>query len=250
MSNENRKRNAAAAAQQKKATVNVEERNAFDNMGLTKRNADYMFRFKQQLDQLNMPAEKKRETVDTMVSELVKEQKSGATARNLYGTVEQRIEFIKNPPREKEALFTNYWPNAGYNFFIFLALFSIMYGVTLLFSKNSFSAEQAKSYGVAVIVITSIITGALMPIFTRLFDPAVKHTSKWYSRLGLMVILAIVWISVFFGLFIIIPNAINPVLPGIVYVVVAVLSFGASLFMRSKFKITTGLFVSRRQMQK
>ncbi|UQS87096.1 DUF1129 domain-containing protein [Nicoliella spurrieriana] len=249
MSNENRKRNAAAAAQQKKAAAKVEERNAFDNMGLTKRNAEYMFRFKQQLDQLNMLAEKKREVVDSMVNELVQNQKSGATARNLYGTVEQRIDFIKNPPREKEAMFDNYWPNAIYNFFIFLAIFFVAYGASVMFSKD-ITAQQAKSAGVAVILITSLATGALMPIFTRMFDPAVKHQSKWYVRLALMLLLAAAWIIVSFGAIVVVPTAINPVLPGIADIIIAVISFGITLWMRRKFKITTGLFVSRRQPRK
>ncbi|MEJ6400128.1 DUF1129 family protein [Nicoliella lavandulae] len=247
MSNENRKRNAAAAAQQKRSAAKIEERNAFDDMGLTKRNAEYMFRFKQQLDQLNLTAEKKRETVDSMVKELVDNQKSGATARNLYGTVEERIESIKNPPRQKEPILANYWPNAVYNFFVFFALFMVLYGITFMISKPA--TGQENSAGLVAVLIASALTGAGMPIITRLFDVNVIHTHKWYTRALLMIGMFIVWIAVFYSTALI-PTAINPILPAVVDIILAVLSFAASFWIKSKYTITTGLFMARNRVTK
>ncbi|MHA8110613.1 DUF1129 family protein [Lactobacillaceae bacterium Melli_B4] len=244
MSNDNRKRNAAAAAQQKRtgSTATQEERNAFDNMGLTKRNADYMFRFKQKLDEQDLAAEKKRDTVDHMLAELKENQKSGATARNLYGTVEQRIDFIMNPPKEKETITTGYWPNAFYNFFVFFALFSLLYGITFLISKNP--TQQQSASGIVGIFLIAAITGMGMPIITKLFDPNVKHTHSGWARAGLMLLMVLAWLILFYGV-VLLPTAINPVLPPYVNIGLAVVSFGVSIWMHSKYTITTGLFTPR-----
>ncbi|WP_283805091.1 DUF1129 family protein [Lentilactobacillus rapi] len=73
----------------------------FDNIGLTKRNSEYMYKFNQALAGTKLTAAQKTETINKMVQELLEGQKSGKTARNMWGTVEERIQFIVNPPKRK-----------------------------------------------------------------------------------------------------------------------------------------------------
>ncbi|WP_054658622.1 DUF1129 family protein [Apilactobacillus ozensis] len=82
------KRNAHV--KQNRTNVHKQERSEFDNLGLTKKNADYMFRFNRELTTTKLAAEKKAELVRQMIKELIDSQKHGVTARNLYGTVGQK----------------------------------------------------------------------------------------------------------------------------------------------------------------
>ncbi|WP_252903881.1 DUF1129 family protein [Secundilactobacillus oryzae] len=67
-------------------------------MGLTKRNADYMFRFNSEIEKSKLSVEKKAEAVNQMVQELLEGQKSGKTAKGMYGSVQERVDYVVNGP--------------------------------------------------------------------------------------------------------------------------------------------------------
>jgi Uncharacterized membrane-bound protein conserved in bacteria len=83
---------------QNRNTVAVSERAAFDNLGLTKRNAEYMYRFNKALENTKLSPDKKAAAVQDMVNELVAGQKSGKTAKNLYGDIDERVKLVVEAP--------------------------------------------------------------------------------------------------------------------------------------------------------
>ncbi|AQW20710.1 hypothetical protein PL11_001650 [Lentilactobacillus curieae] len=235
MSENNEKRNAHV--QQDRNRTSELLHSQFDNIGLTKRNAEYMFKFNQALGGVKLKDEQKSELVDQMVKDLLEGQKSGKTARNMWGTVDQKIDNVVNPPKKAANPVRDYWPNAAYNTLLFFTIFNLLYGITFLFSKNA----AATTMGITGIILSSIIAGLGIPLMTMLIAPGVKHKYSLPIRILFIAGFFVVWMAVFFiaGL---IPRVINPILNPYVYIALGVLSIGGSVWFKRRYNITGGLF--------
>ncbi|MGP3640896.1 DUF1129 domain-containing protein [Lentilactobacillus hilgardii] len=230
-----RKRNANVQQDRDRAKKIVHSQ--FDNIGLTKRNAEYMFRFNQEIAKTKLTPQQQADTIHQMVEELLAGQKSGKTARNMWGTVDQRIQRVLNPPKRKPDIKRDYWPNAFYNMLLFFVIFTFMYGITFFFTKSSARGMM----GITGIVLSSIIAGLGIPALTMLIQPGVKHKYPLWLRIIFMVLFFVVWMGVFFfaGL---IPAVINPVLNPYVYIALGAVGVVGAFFVKRNFQITGGLF--------
>ena len=68
---------------------------------LTKRNQQYIFDLKKALNAANLSEEELAVVLHEMLPVLVREQKSGVTARQLFGTVSERTDAIINKPAQE-----------------------------------------------------------------------------------------------------------------------------------------------------
>ncbi|MFC6206419.1 DUF1129 family protein [Levilactobacillus tongjiangensis] len=231
-----------AGVHQNRNTVASNERAAFDNVGLTKRNADYMFRFNKALEKTKLTPEKKAAAVQKMVAELVDGQKSGATAKNLYGDVDARVkEVVEGPEREVQVFGgPDYWPNMIYNALSFFMIFNLMFGVLYLFSPNLVK-ESNSPIGISAIIISAIGAGFIMPIMPKLFDPKIKHKYNGWIRLLIVLGGFLIWMVLFFFAQLM-PRTINPVLGGWPSLMLAVFSGIGMYWIRRHYKITGGFF--------
>ena len=210
----------------------------FDNIGLTKRNSDYMYKFNQALAGTKLTAAQKTETINKMVQELLEGQKSGRTARNMWGTVEERIQFIVNPPKRKPDPKRDYWPNSGYNALLFFMIFTFMYGIISFFpAKNG----PQPVMGITGIILSAAIAGVGIPLVTMMFTPGVKHKYSIWIRIVIMILFVVVWMGIFTGAAML-PAVINPALNRYVYIALGLLSAGGSWWYKRNFNITGGLF--------
>lgn len=208
----------------------------FDNLGLTKRNAEYMFKFTQVFANVKMDKDQKQTVVDQMVADLIAGQKSGKTAKNMWGTVDEKINSIVNPPK-KAVSTTDYWPNALYNMILFLMIFTIVYGITGMFTKTTVNTTM----GITGVVLTAVIAGLGIPVLSMLIAPNVKHKYSLWLRILMVVGFFFIWMLVFFvvGL---IPRGLNPIPNPWVYITIGVLAGLAAFWYKHKFNITGGLF--------
>ncbi|WP_283680229.1 DUF1129 domain-containing protein [Lentilactobacillus sp. Marseille-Q4993] len=237
MADENQKRNANVKQDRDRSAKIVHSQ--FDNIGLTKRNAEYMFKFNKALNGTKLADEKKSAQIEQMVQELLEGQKSGETARNMWGTVDQKVDSIVNPPKSKPGVVTkaDYWPNAFYNMILFFVIFNFMYGIMALFSKNAAQATM----GITGIVLSSVIAGLGIPLLTMLIAPGVKHKYPLWIRIIMIVGFFAVWMLVFFvaGM---IPGIINPVLNPIIYIVLGAIGLAGQFWFKKNYNITGSLF--------
>lgn len=245
-SDEAAKRNADSKARQKNAQVHQDRDRAkkmvhsqFDNIGLTKRNAEYMFKFNHALGATKLSAEVKHNTVQSMVEELLEGQKSGKTARNMWGTVDQKVETTVHPPARPADPHRDYWKNAGYNAILFLTIFFLMYGV--LYFLPTKGGQHAPMMGITGILISAAVAGLGIPIVTMMFTPGVKHRYSIWIRIILVVLFLIVWMGIF-TVSSILPTIMNPVLNPIIYIGLGVLSGVGAFFVKRHFNITGGVF--------
>ncbi|KRM59567.1 DUF1129 domain-containing protein [Secundilactobacillus malefermentans] len=233
--NQNRKRNAGA--QQARHTVEKNEHSAFDNLGLSKRNADYMFRFNQEIEKTKLSVEKKTEVVNEMVQELVDGQKSGKTAKNMYGDVSERIDYVVNGPAKDPNADDPYWPSALYNGLIFFMIFNVMFGAIMLLSPKT--AASSQPVGIVSIFISSALAGLALPYMSTIFDPKRKHKQSIWVRLLVVIALFVVWMGLFY-ITSAIPSVANPVLQSWPAVIVGVLSGGGALLIRRQYGLKKG----------
>ncbi len=209
----------------------------FDNIGLTKRNAEYMFKFNQAIAGTKLTPQKQAETVQQMVKELLEEQKKGKTARNMWGTVDERVQQILNPPKPKPDARRDYWPNAMYNALLFFVIFTFLYGITFFFAKGGTKGMM----GITGIILSSIIAGLGIPAMTMVIQPGVKHKYPLWMRIIGLIGFLVVWIGIFFlaGL---IPPVLSPVLNPYVYLALGIIGAVGAFFVKRNFNITGGLF--------
>ncbi len=229
----NRKRNAQA--HQDRDRVKKVVHSQFDGLGLTKRNNDYMFKFYTELgkvDNKKISNDKKAAIVNQMVADLLQGQKEGKTARNMWGTVDQKLENTVNPPK-KPAEFQkeNYWINALYNMILFVTIFFLMYGAVGLFTPKT----KQTSMGLTGIIFASIIAGLGIPLMTAFFTPGMKHRFNFWVRILIIIGFLVVWMVVFM-LAGFIPAIINPVLNPAVYLGIGLATAAGSYFFKQRYR--------------
>ncbi|GAK47623.1 uncharacterized membrane-bound protein conserved in bacteria [Secundilactobacillus oryzae JCM 18671] len=233
--NQNRKRNAGV--QKDRNNVAKNERSAFDNLGLTKRNADYMFRFNSEIEKSKLSVEKKAEAVNQMVQELLEGQKSGKTAKGMYGSVQERVDYVVNGPAKGPGADDPYWPSAFYNGLIFFMIFNVMFGAIMLFSPKTAAGSQP--VGIVSILISSALAGLALPYMSTIFDPKRKHSQSIWTRLLIVIALFIVWMSLFY-LTSAIPPVANPILKTWPSIIVGVASGAGALWIRRQYGLKKG----------
>lgn len=238
---DNKQQPRNAGVRQKRNNVASNERAAFDNLGLTKRNAEYMYRFNKALEPTKLSAEKKAAAVQDMVNELVEGQKSGRTAKNLYGDIDDRVKYVVEGPQKDEAIIggPNYWPNMVYNALTFFMIFNLMFGIMYLFSPKLLKTSQP--VGITAILISALVAGFILPIMPRLFDPKIKHKYNGWIRVTLFILGFLVWMAMFY-LAQALPAVVNPVLMPWPSIIVGVVSLAAMMWVRRRYHIRGSFF--------
>jgi len=127
-------RNAEAGVKQ----VQAAERPVHESTELTKRNADYMRQMRKSLEATKLSSEQQQTVLNEMTATLLSEQGRGTTARQLYGTVQERTEAIVNPKKtavERER--ANYWITSLDNGLMLFMIFCLMYGIMGFIGNNA-----------------------------------------------------------------------------------------------------------------
>lgn len=238
MERRNAARNHRARQRQRRVHTNHRQKRGqfFDQLGLTKRNTNYMYRFSKALHQTKLKPARQRQIIHQMITELRADQKRGITARNKYGSVAHRIHLILHPPKKLVPINHNYWPNAIYNVLIFFIMFNVLYGITYLISKQA--QNQKGAAGFVGLLITSIVAGLGMPIITRLFDDRIKHQHNGLVRGLVMILMFVAWMAVFY-LSTRLPRMLNPVLNPWINIALAIVSLGAAFWVHHRYDVTS-----------
>ena len=231
-------RNAEAGAKQ----IQAAERPIHESTELTKRNAEYMRQMRKSLEATKLPSEQQQTVLNEMTATLLSEQGRGTTARQLYGTVQERTEEIVNPKKtlvERER--ANYWITSLDNGLMLFMIFCLMYGI-MGFIGNNATKNSAGANGITAILVTSIIGGLGVAKLFEYLMPAKgqKKTSLW-KKIAWSVLAIIVWMLAFTTMSMI-QGPLNPVLPGIAYLIIAAVIFFLRMWLKRRYNITTSLF--------
>lgn len=219
----------------------------FADDGLTSKNQDFMFQLNKHLgDQL--AAADKQAALTAVITELKAGQLKGQTAKQLFGTPSAKARAILNPQKKvnNNTVRAGYWANVIDTALMFLAMFSAVFGFFLLTSNGKIQT-QGTPYGLLSLLITAFTGGLIFAYIQQLLVPVNPKDKKplWFRLVFTLGAIAL-WMVVYIGVTAI-PSAINPILPGYVYLALAVLAFVGFVFERRITGITGGVFDSSKR---
>ncbi len=210
---------------------------------LTKRNEQYIFDLKKSLTAANLSEELQAIALDKILPELVAGQKSGSTARQLFGTVSERTEAILTAPiPKKEASKLLMWLD---NVLMLFALLTIVAGIVPLLFKGAKSASEQQ--GILTLIIASLSGGyAFYLIYDKIyrFDRPGADQSKrpgTLKSMGMMMGIILIWMLFFMGSALI-PKSINIPLDPLVTVILGAVAFGVRHLLKKKYNIEGSMF--------
>ncbi|WP_125979874.1 DUF1129 domain-containing protein [Loigolactobacillus iwatensis] len=207
---------------------------------LTKRNAEYMFRLKKALAETKLSAERQTQAYSEMLPQLIEGQKKGQTARQQFGTVTERVQAIVDGPKKGREANTNRWLVMLDNTLMIFMIFTLMYGITGMLSKQP---QKEAAMGILSLVIVSLAAGFGSEELMRLIGPRDKKKKRmaWWKLLlmgvGGFIVLMLVYIVTSM-----IPGPLNAVLPGVVYLVLGAVTFVVRLYLKRRFNIQGTMF--------
>lgn len=208
---------------------------------LTKRNEQYMIGLDRALTQANYNEESKHTLYNKMMKELVANQKSGTTARQLYGTVS---ECAENVLQRQEATVSSErspdWLIALDGGLLLGAIFALISGTSLL------TAGENTQPGMGIIsLILNFIAGGLSMLIVSKYQPDVnapKGKKGYFKYIGVLILSMVFWMLAMTATMVLVPPAINISLPATAYLIIGALSFALRVYLKKKFNITGGVF--------
>ena len=208
---------------------------------LTKRNEQYMIGLDRALTQANYDEESKHTLYNKMMKELVTNQKSGTTARQLYGTVS---ECAENVLQRQEATVSSErspdWLIALDGGLLLGAIFALISGTSLL------TAGENTQPGMGIIsLILNFIAGGLSMLIVSKYQPDVnapKGKKGYFKYIEVLILSMVFWMLAMTATMVLVPPAINISLPATAYLIIGALSFALRVYLKKKFNITGGVF--------
>ena len=207
---------------------------------LTKKNEQYMLSLNKTLIEKNMSEPKKEDSFNEMLKKLVERQKTGETARQLYGTVTECANQLIDQPEKVQTGPSENWKIALDGGLMIGGLFSLITGLSGLFSNVE---ETASALGI-ITTLLNFIVGGLVILWISKNMPDRKNPKKGgmfryilVSTIGMLSLMVVMT-----GSMMVIPSAVNVPINAIGNILVCVLAFVAKYFAKRKLNIRGGLF--------
>lgn len=223
---------------QPSSTQTKKEENSVLIKKLTKKNEQYMMSLNKALVERNVPETKKEELVNEMLHNLVERQKSGETARQLYGTVTECADKIVAKPTKAQEGPSENWKIALDGGLMIGGLFSIITGLSGLFNN-----VEGSSLGL-ITTLLNFIVGGLVILWIAKNMPDRKNPKKGgmfryilVSTVGMLSLM-----TVMTGSMMVIPPVVNIPLNAVSNIIIGALAFVAKYFAKRKLDIRGGLF--------
>ncbi|MGX7107316.1 DUF1129 domain-containing protein [Hutsoniella sourekii] len=208
---------------------------------LTKRNQQFIINVDKQLVD-HLEYSDRSAIHQEMVETLLEGQKNSQTARQIYGTPSEVAQGIIG--RDTEAEEEDATPSPEWQIFMDGSLFlgSIFTFLTGLSMVNS--PEKATYLGLTTMILNYLVAGfAMLAVVKVMPNPEAPKGERGYIRYFIVSILAMLaWFMVVSMSAVYIPNSINPILPGVYYMVIGGITFALRYWLRNHFKIKGGMF--------
>ncbi|MGX7015018.1 DUF1129 domain-containing protein [Vagococcus silagei] len=207
---------------------------------LTKKNDQFMFDLKKVLANETLPEEREVRALNSMLQALVDGQKTGVTAKQLYGTPTEAASKIKETPDVlPTSSFSILWLDNSLVLFSFLAIITSMFSVM--------SKESGVTQGITSLVIGAI-SGGLSFYFIHKYVyvynlPGADQSKKpgFLKSTGIMALCFIPWLF-FFSMAQLLPATVNPSLDPMINLVLGAAAFGGHYLLKKKYNIQGSLF--------
>lgn len=189
----------------------------------------------------NLSSEEASQKVNELLPEILVAQRHGQPANSLFmaSPVIKADQIVHPVTKPKTIDDLPSWQRAVDNALFWLAIFMGMYGLLGLANTKQLNSQN----GVLTITVIGILFGVMTSKYNEWIMPqGSKGKIKWGRAIlslgGLVVVLfVIITLLTLPGI-----RVINPVLPGFVYLIIAVIAYGVRYFFRKKYHITGSAF--------
>lgn len=207
---------------------------------LTKRNEQYMLGLDRTLRAANLEEERREEIYNKMMKELVDAQKTGKTARQLYGTVSEcAANILVNPADAEVKTRSADWLIAVDGGLLLGSLFALISGISLLTN----SGEDVAGMGLITLIMNFIVGGIAMLIISKYTpNPDAPKGEKGFGKYIFATTAAmLLWMLIMTASMMLIPASVNIALSAWAYIAIAAVGFAAKVYMKKKYHIVGGI---------
>lgn len=211
---------------------------------LTKKNQAYLLSVEKQLDDEVKETSTLKAVFNELATTLIQGQKTGQTAKHLYGTPTECAAIIKEQHFPKAAAVDN-TPSSSKvialdGALLLGSIYVIMTGLSLLTAKN----PTINGIGLLTIIVNYISAGfAMLLIAKNLPNVHAEKGKKGYVKYFAMATLAMfIWVVAVSVTTAVTPVIINPLLPPVVLVVLGAITLTVRFILKKKLNIKGGIF--------
>ncbi|GAB2486551.1 DUF1129 domain-containing protein [Alkalibacterium psychrotolerans] len=200
---------------------------------LTNKNKDYMVKLNRKLEDSNMPEDNKILVFNDMLKNIVAEQPNHITARKLYGTVTDQARFlIDNNQGEqvKPVKRSETWKIYMDGALLLGGIFAVITGISYVFG------DQQAGLGLITMILNFLLGGLAVMIITK-YAPQPGVKGGFIKYIVATTLTMLVWILLMAFGTALIPQALNPLIPGSITLVIGILAFAAKWYLKKKLNI-------------
>ncbi|MGB6178960.1 DUF1129 domain-containing protein [Carnobacterium sp.] len=203
---------------------------------LTKRNDQYMMSLDKALIAANISEEKRVAIYNEMLKNLIKGQKSGQTARQLYGTVTERTNVLLASPKDTDTGRSEDWKIMLDGGLLMGAMFALITGLSSFIGKG-----QGSEMGIITMILNFVLGGFVILLISKNMPGKNKkgNTLRYIlvSTTGMLG-----WMFVMTASMALLPSSINILMSAGVNIAIGITAFAAKIYFKRKLNIHGGLF--------
>lgn len=200
---------------------------------LTNKNREYMMTLNRKLDDAGFPEDNKTLVFNEMLKNIVSQQANHLTARKLYGTATDQARYLTESdhadmtgPVERSESWKIYLDGA----LLLGGMFAVITGISYLVGN------QEAGLGLITMILNFLLGGLAVMVITK-YAPQPGVKGGFIKYIVATTITMLTWIILMAFGTAMLPQALNPMIPGSITLVIGVVAFAAKWYLKKKLNI-------------
>ncbi|GAA0473383.1 DUF1129 domain-containing protein [Alkalibacterium sp. s-m-22] len=200
---------------------------------LTNKNREYMMTLNRKLDDAGFPEDNKTLVFNDMLKNIVSQQANHLTARKLYGTATDQARYLTESdhadmtgPIERSESWKIYLDGA----LLLGGMFAVITGISYLVGN------QEAGLGLITMILNFLLGGLAVMVITK-YAPQPGVKGGFIKYIVATTITMLTWIILMAFGTAMLPQALNPMIPGSITLVIGVVAFAAKWYLKKKLNI-------------
>ncbi|MCD8505667.1 MAG: DUF1129 family protein [Alkalibacterium thalassium] len=200
---------------------------------LTNKNREYMMTLNRKLDDAGFPEDNKTLVFNDMLKNIVSQQANHLTARKLYGTATDQARYLTESdhadmtgPVERSESWKIYLDGA----LLLGGMFAVITGISYLVGN------QEAGLGLITMILNFLLGGLAVMVITK-YAPQPGVKGGFIKYIVATTITMLTWIILMAFGTAMLPQALNPMIPGSITLVIGVVAFAAKWYLKKKLNI-------------
>lgn len=200
---------------------------------LTNKNREYMMTLNRKLDDAGFPEDNKTLVFNDMLKNIVSQQANHLTARKLYGTATDQARYLTESdhadmtgPVERSESWKIYLDGA----LLLGGVFAVITGISYLVGN------QEAGLGLITMILNFLLGGLAVMVITK-YAPQPGVKGGFIKYIVATTITMLTWIILMAFGTAMLPQALNPMIPGSITLVIGVVAFAAKWYLKKKLNI-------------